>query len=109
MAARTEREGVTDGRLDGNANGNGAPARRLRAVLAILWPSFVAAAVAEFVIFAAVDPAGLHTPAGDAVSRPAAYTLGFLAFWTLGAMSSALTLYLAPRDGRDADPSQARP
>jgi hypothetical protein len=67
-------------------------------VIAVLWPSFLVAAVAEFAIFAVVDPAAVHLPAGEPLSRPAAYTIGFFAFWVLGALSSALTLYFARED-----------
>jgi hypothetical protein len=79
----------------GNGNGNGSGVRRLARAIAVLWPSFLVAALAEFFIFAVVDPAAVHLPAGEPLSRPAAYTIGFFAFWALGALSSALTLYFA--------------
>ena len=85
------------GAVAGNGNGNGA--RRLARTIAVLWPSFLVAALAEFAIFAVVDPAAVHLPAGEPLSRPAAYTIGFFAFWALGAASSALTLYFARADG----------
>jgi hypothetical protein len=79
---------------NGNGNGNGVRERRLRAAAAVLWPSFIAAALAEFVVFAAFDPAAFEMPGAGPVARPAAYTVGFFAFWVIGALSSALSLYL---------------
>ena len=72
------------------ANVAAAPSR----AIAVLWPSFLVAALAEFVFFALVDPATIHA-AGEPLSRPAAYTVGFFAFWALGALSSTITLGLA--------------
>ena len=83
---------------DANGNGNGNGARTLARSIAVLWPSFLVAALAEFAVFAVVDPAAVHLPAGEPLSRPAAYTIGFFAFWGLGALSSALTLYYARSD-----------
>ena len=65
-------------------------------IMAAVWPSFIVALAAEFVFFALVDPAelpvlGLQPP----LSRPAVYSFGFFAFWALGALSSALTLFFA--------------
>jgi hypothetical protein len=62
----------------------------------ILWPSFLVAIPASGVYFSLFDPVDLdffnmHIVA----SRNAAYTLGFFAFWLLGAASSALTLLLS--------------
>jgi hypothetical protein len=61
----------------------------------ILWPSFLVGAAANAVFFSAFDPLELSAlweplPA----SRVGAYTIGFFAFWTLGACSSALTCFL---------------
>ena len=41
------------------------------------------------------DPASVHWPNGESLSRPAAYTAGFFVFWMLGALSSTLTLFFA--------------
>ena len=62
----------------------------------VLWPSFLAAGVAETFVFACVDPLELYpfSAAGEA-TRVAVYTLGFFCFWTVSALSSGLTLYLA--------------
>lgn len=61
----------------------------------VLWPGFLAACVAEFAVFALVDPNDLHW--GDAalpMSRQAIYAVAFFLFWMLSAVSSALTLLL---------------
>jgi hypothetical protein len=68
----------------------------MRRMLWILWPSFLIAIPASGVYFSLFDPVdldllGWHVPA----MRGAAYTIGFLAFWLLGAASSALTLLLS--------------
>ena len=61
----------------------------------ILWPSFVVAAAANALFFSFFDPADLHPHAELAPgARVAAYTIGFFAFWALGALSSAFTCFL---------------
>lgn len=61
----------------------------------VLWPSFLMAGVMEVVFFTLVQPEDLHF-FGEPVtlSRQAVYTLGFFAFWAMGAGSSALTCFL---------------
>ena len=61
----------------------------------ILWPSFLVGAAANAVFFSIFDPADLAAlwpPMPD--GRLGAYTLGFFAFWALGACASALTCFL---------------
>ena len=78
----------------------------------VLWPSFLAACGASLLFFAAVDPmllreAGPRFLAG--IDRETGYALGFLFFWTVGALASTLSVYLirtsrrldAPGDGTD--------
>ena len=61
----------------------------------ILWPSFVVAAAANAFFFSFFDPADLHPHAELAQgARLAAYTLGFFAFWAIGACASAFTCFL---------------
>ena len=61
---------------------------------ALLWPSFVMAAVATGVFFTWFDPLDLLSCTGEPpFSRSGAYTLGFFAFWLLGAGCSALTVF----------------
>jgi hypothetical protein len=68
----------------------------MRSLMWILWPSFLVAVAASGVYFSLFDPVdldilGMHVSA----NRIAAYTMGFFAFWLLGAASSVLTLVLA--------------
>ena len=64
-------------------------------ILWILWPSFLAAAGAEFLFFAFFDPMELHLLGQPLeASRQAVYTAGFFGFWMIGAASSALTTLL---------------
>ncbi|MGV0954156.1 MAG: hypothetical protein ACOYBQ_08405 [Fluviibacter sp.] len=69
----------------------------MHALIWILWPSFIAAAIAEFGFFAFADPQQLYwlgTPVS--FSTTATYTIGFLAFWVICAGSSVLTYFLLP-------------
>ena len=86
----------------------------MQRILWILWPSFLAAAGAEFLFFALFDPTDLHLLGQPLeASRQAIYTAGFFCFWAIGAVSSALTTLLErspwevnrcplPADGRPA-------
>lgn len=67
---------------------------RVQRVSAVLWPSFVLAGVANVVFFALIDPISMLDCQGiPPLSRTAAYSLGFFAFWLLTGVSSAATLY----------------
>jgi hypothetical protein len=87
------------------------PAVRVLDVALVLWPSFLAACGASLLFFAAVDPALLRD-AGPrlfaGLDREAGYALGFLFFWGIGAVASALSLYLI-RTARAAPPTAAAP
>lgn len=63
-------------------------------LIQILWPSFVVAGVAEALFFTAFDPHDLHL-FGEPLeaSRTTIYSVGFLAFWLVAAVSSALTIF----------------
>jgi hypothetical protein len=62
----------------------------------VLWPSFLMACAAELVYFALFDPVDLHLfGVPIAADRMPVYTMGFFAFWAIGAVSSALTVFLA--------------
>lgn len=66
-----------------------------RLLVAIAWPSFLVALVAEFVFFALVDPADLPLLGfSRPLPRGVVYTFGFFAFWTIGGLSAAFALYL---------------
>jgi len=83
--------------LNGQTEG-GEPSRRASSSVAlVLWPSFLAAAVASALFFTAVDPELLRD-AGPRVfanlDRESGYALGFLFFWGTAAIASALSLFL---------------
>jgi hypothetical protein len=62
----------------------------------ILWPSFLAACLLEFMVFAIVDPAELHWPGhiGPASDR-AIYTVAFFVFWLVNIACCRLVLWLS--------------
>jgi hypothetical protein len=61
-----------------------------------LWPSFLVAIAASGVYFSLFDPVDLDVFGMHIDANPlAAYSMGFFAFWMLGAISSMLTLMLA--------------
>lgn len=65
-------------------------------VSAVLWPSFLMAAVLEMLVFAFVDPSELHWLGGAdlMLSASAVYTLAFFMFWMLISLAGALTQLL---------------
>jgi hypothetical protein len=66
----------------------------MKVAMIILWPAFLAAGIAEVLLFTVLDPSEFG------VSRMAAYSAGFLFFWVLAAASSGLTCFLQ-RDAED--------
>jgi hypothetical protein len=64
--------------------------------IAILWPSFLVAIVATGLFFSAFDPDDLY-PFGEPteISRMGVYSIGFLSFWLVSAVSGIGTLYFA--------------
>ena len=68
---------------------------RVRRVMWVVWPGFLTALVGETAFFAIFDP--LDFNARLELTREAVYTLGFIAFWLLGMLSSLLTLLLQRR------------
>ena len=82
--------------------------RRIRAWGLILWPSFLAACVLEVLVFAMVDPAGLHGPGhmssmSGSPSDRAVYTVAFFAFWLVCMLCSRVVLWLAESQPPPAD------
>ena len=57
--------------------------------MTVLWPSFLAGAVAEGMFFSVVSPDVLW-----ALAPVAVYSIGFFFFWSLCALASMLTYYL---------------
>ena len=68
-----------------------------RALMWILWPSFLIAGATSAAVFALVDPLDINFLGHVQVSRQLAYAGGFFLFWIMAALSSALTLHIAPR------------
>ena len=65
-----------------------------RLLIWVLWPSFLAASVANGIFFTLVDPSELvifNHPV--VIGRMAAYSIGFFAFWMATAASSLLTCF----------------
>jgi hypothetical protein len=62
----------------------------------VLWPSFLIACAAELLFFSIFDPADLHLFGVPVeADRMPVYTVGFFAFWAIGAISSGLTVFLS--------------
>jgi hypothetical protein len=70
--------------------------RRMARVGAVLWPSFLVAAVLDAVVFSLVDPASLHGFAHQPYgwSDMSVYTVGFFLFWAGAATASAVSQWL---------------
>ena len=62
----------------------------------ILWPSFLLAGVGSAIVFALVDPHDVLVFNTLHFSREVVYAAGFFIFWLATALSSALTLFMAP-------------
>jgi len=70
--------------------------RNRQAVFAVVWISFLSAAIGTMVFFALFDPVDL-TGIFDAdldIDRDAGYAAGFFFFWVLCALCSGMTAFL---------------
>ena len=69
---------------------------RMQKCIAVLWPSFLVAIVVTGLFFSAFDPDDLY-PFGEQaeISRLGMYSIGFLVFWLITAISGIGTLYFA--------------
>ena len=67
-----------------------------RQLLLIVWPSFLGAGLLAMLVFSAAHPDDMKGFGGALMelSPSGVYTLAFLAFWAVCALSSALTLAL---------------
>lgn len=66
-----------------------------RALMSVLWPSFLAAGIGCGLTFTLLDPGTMMVLGKPlAMSNTAVYTLGFLTLWALATMSSGLTWFL---------------
>ena len=70
-------------------------------VLLILWPAFLMAGVLEMMVFAVVDPSGMHWFGADPIewSRSAVYSVTFFMFWGVISTSGAITALLEEPGG----------
>ena len=69
---------------------------RVRRLLLIMWPAFLAAGLLTMLVFAMVDPQDLHWFGHPlALSRAGVYTLAFFAFWAIVMVASGMTALLA--------------
>ena len=69
---------------------------RVRRLLLIMWPAFLAAGLLTMLVFAMVDPQDLHWFGHPlAMSRAGVYTLAFFAFWAIVMVASSMTALLA--------------
>lgn len=68
-----------------------------RSLMWILWPSFLIGATTSAIVFAMIDPLDITFFGYLQVSRQLVYAGGFFLFWLMTALSSALSLYMAPR------------
>lgn len=80
--------------------------RRAQAIAAVLWASFLAAAIATMIFFAFVDPGDMEHAMRFPMehTRMTGYGLGFFFFWLITSVSSALAVFLlmtSRRNSRD--------
>lgn len=70
--------------------------RATQALVAVLWPSFLAGSLATMLFFAFVDPELLADATSPPlqVGRMAGYAIGFFFFWAITLASSAVSVYL---------------
>lgn len=70
------------------------PVPKVQRVIAILWPSFGISGIATILFFTAFDPIEIISCVGGwDISRVGYYSIGFLLFWLLTSVNSALTCY----------------
>lgn len=67
-----------------------------RFLLLVAWPAFIGAGLLAMLVFSAAHPDDMKGFGGvlTGMSATGVYTLAFLAFWAICAVSSALTLAL---------------
>jgi len=73
-----------------------------RALMWILWPAFLAAGITSAVVFAFIDPLDITIFGHLQLDRQVIYGAGFFLFWLMASLSSALSLFMAPRSEDEA-------
>ena len=82
---------------------------RTKALIAILWPSFLVAGAFAGLLFAFADPHVLMAEVGiDTESRLAGYSIAFLYLWLAGMIAAFFALYIlcTPEPGARRGPPQ---
>ncbi len=75
----------------------------MKLVIWVLWPSFVAAGIAEVVFFTLIDPQQLYLLGEPiALSALATYSFGFFMLWLVCIGASLTTWTMLPRDVKSA-------
>ena len=78
--------------VDNNAEEEKIPC--VQRVSAVLWPSFIAAGIANSFFFTFFEPQALLYAGGyTEQSNTAVYSIGFFLFWLLTSVSSLMTSY----------------
>jgi hypothetical protein len=68
---------------------------KLKTAIWILWPSFLAAIIAEGLVFSLLKPEDLLLfGQPHQLSNEAVYSIGFFSFWAICAVSSALSILI---------------
>ena len=68
---------------------------KLKTVIWVLWPSFLAAIIAEGLVFSLFRPEDLlFCGYPHSMSNEAIYSIGFFGFWAVCAISSTISLYI---------------
>jgi hypothetical protein len=85
--------------------------RNKQARFAVIWISFLCAAVGTMVFFALFDPVELVSAFDEDITldRGVGYAAGFFFFWALALVSSGITAFLvhtAPTSDEKPDPGQ---
>ena len=80
------------------------PSRLAQRAMTVLWPAFLMAGVLEMLVFAVVDPRGLHWFGGEPIDWPvlAVYTVTFFIFWAVIAVAGFISMTLGT-PAADAD------
>lgn len=68
-----------------------------RRLMWILWPAFLIAGATSATVFALIDPLDIRVFGHIELSREQLYAAGFFLFWLMAALSSALTMHMAPK------------
>lgn len=77
-----------------------------RSLMWILWPSFLMAGLASAIVFALVDPLDVAIFGYIRPEREILYATGFFFFWSITALSSLLTTFMAPKNDQESNTTE---